>query len=94
MARRRSRGRLLVLVVLAYACVLLASPLLHHDFDCHLKSPTHCNACLASPAACRGESAGVLAHPSLLRGEGMDRTGAPPSHPPSIAPLPGRSPPA
>jgi len=34
-----------------YAVVLAASPALHHDLDCHLKSPTHCTACLANAPA-------------------------------------------
>jgi len=46
--RWRSR-RLLALFVCLYALVLLASPLLHHDFDCHLRSAQHCVACLAQP---------------------------------------------
>ena len=45
---RRSR-RFLALFVFLYALVLLASPLLHHDFDCHLRSAQHCVACLAQP---------------------------------------------
>lgn len=48
MHRRRSR-RLLAFFVCLYALVLLATPLLHHDFDCHLKSAQHCVACLAQP---------------------------------------------
>jgi hypothetical protein len=43
----------LLLVVFAYAAVLCLSPRLHHDFDCHLKSPSHCTACMANPAASR-----------------------------------------
>lgn len=46
---RRKHRRLLALFVCLYALVLLASPLLHHDFDCHLKSAQHCVACLAQP---------------------------------------------
>ncbi|MGE0453488.1 MAG: hypothetical protein AB7O37_00060 [Vicinamibacteria bacterium] len=46
---RRRQRRLLALFACLYALVLLASPLLHHDFDCHLKSAQHCVACLAQP---------------------------------------------
>ena len=45
---RRSSGILLVTV---YALVLVVSPLLHHDLDCHLTSRSHCGACTANPLA-------------------------------------------
>jgi hypothetical protein len=32
-----------------YVLALDVAPLLHHDLECHVKSPTHCNACMASP---------------------------------------------
>lgn len=44
-----------LLFVLVYAAVLCLSPLLHHDFDCHLKTPSHCAACMANPTAPRAE---------------------------------------
>jgi len=34
-----------------FGIVLAASPLLHHDLICHIKTPTHCDACHASPVA-------------------------------------------
>lgn len=36
----------------AVACLLVLAftPAFHHDFLCHLKSPTHCEACTANPA--------------------------------------------
>jgi len=40
-----------VLVAAAFVLVLAASPLLHHDLACHLKTPTHCHGCWVSPAA-------------------------------------------
>jgi hypothetical protein len=49
-ARSRAAWRRTVLLWLAaYALVVLASPVLHHDFDCHLKNPGHCVACVSSP---------------------------------------------
>ena len=51
------RGRTWLLTLLAvYAVLLAANPLLHHDVSCHLKSPTHCTSCTASPWASRIES--------------------------------------
>ena len=34
-----------------YAFVLIASAFLHHDFQCHLKSRTHCSSCVFSQTA-------------------------------------------
>ena len=36
---------------LLYVFVLLGSAFLHHDFDCHEKSRTHCTSCVFSQAA-------------------------------------------
>lgn len=44
-----------------YTLVLLASPMLHHDFDCHLKAPRHCQACVANPLAPGIQPSGGLA---------------------------------
>jgi len=77
-----------------YALLLAVAPVLEHDFDCHLKSRTHCNMCVASPLASRVES-GVLTGPICLPLAGRvdtPREGLIPG----ISPvrLPGRSPPA
>jgi hypothetical protein len=54
-ALRRWRAWLLALLAV-YAVLLAANPLLHHDVACHLKSPTHCTSCTASPWASRIEA--------------------------------------
>lgn len=56
--QRRTRGRLFVLGL--FALVTLVAPLLHHDFECHLKSRMHCDACTATPAASRIETGVAL----------------------------------
>ena len=56
--RRRAWGRLAVLGL--FALVTLVAPLLHHDFDCHLKSRLHCDACTASRTASKIEAGAVL----------------------------------
>jgi hypothetical protein len=33
-----------------YALVVLGSAFVHHDADCHRKSPTHCTSCVFSNA--------------------------------------------
>ena len=62
------RLRLLALVGLVlYTIVLFASPLLHHDLACHVKTPAHCDACAMSPVASRVESSAVAGLPGLAR---------------------------
>ena len=48
----------ILLVLAVYALLLVVNPVLHDDLACHLKSPTHCSACTASPSASRVEAAG------------------------------------
>jgi hypothetical protein len=42
-----------------YCVILVVSPVVHHDLACHVKSPTHCEACAANPLASRVETAVV-----------------------------------
>lgn len=50
-ARSDVRRRLLVAALVAYALVVAVTPFLHHDLACHERTPGHCVACVASPAA-------------------------------------------
>ncbi len=92
---RRWRARRWAWLGLAvYAAILVVSPVLHHDLACHVKSPTHCEACAANPLASRVETAVLVTTPALpLVGEV-----APPVRatdvvaPPSVSA--GRAPPA
>jgi hypothetical protein len=43
-----------------YALLVAVNPVLHDDLTCHLKSPTHCSACAASPSAVRLEGVAPL----------------------------------
>jgi hypothetical protein len=52
-----------------YAVILVVSPVVHHDLACHVKSPTHCEACAANPLASRVETA-VLAVTAALPAAG------------------------
>ena len=55
---RRRSARLWAWLGLAVYCVILVvSPVVHHDLACHVKSPTHCEACAANPLASRVEAA-------------------------------------
>lgn len=64
---RGSSGRIWLVAVAAgiYVVVLLVSPILHHDLACHIKSPTHCDACVANPLASRIETGVCLGEPAL-----------------------------
>jgi len=76
-----------------YVVVVLASPGLHHDFDCHLKSPRHCQACAANPLAPRADSATGAGTLALVDLGGTPKP--PAAQPPmGVAPrLSGRAPP-
>jgi hypothetical protein len=54
---RRRRGAILWMLAV-YALLLAVNPVLHDDLACHLKSPTHCSACTATPSASRVEAVG------------------------------------
>ena len=43
--------------LLLQGLVLSATPFQHHDLECHLRSATHCTACVATPLASRVERA-------------------------------------
>jgi hypothetical protein len=95
--RSKPRGARRVALLLGlglYALLLVVAPVLEHDFDCHLKSRTHCNMCVASPVASRIEN-GILTGGICLPLAG--RVEAPRERLiQAISPvrLPGRSPPA
>jgi hypothetical protein len=89
---QRPRGWILAGAVV-YALLLMANPVLHDDLVCHLKSPTHCSACTASPSASRVEGTGPIL--PVLADAGLVEPCAPSVVlAPSAPTLPGRSPPA
>jgi hypothetical protein len=55
--RRCGRGGILWMLAV-YTLLLTVNPVLHDDLAGHLKSPTHCSACTASPLATRVEAVG------------------------------------
>jgi hypothetical protein len=94
-ARTRRRillGGLITLTV--YAMVVCASPLFHHDFECHLKSPSHCPACLAQPAAVHADTGPHLADASQAPAETVRGLVQAVAIAPTRALLKDRSPPA
>lgn len=80
-------------VLLAYAILVVVTPLLHHDLECHWRTPGHCVACIATPAAVGAADLTTHASPALTDAGGVEhRTPQTPD-----SPLPadnhGRSPP-
>lgn len=49
--QRGTSGWVLKLVASVYLAALAALPFAHHDIVCHLKSSTHCTACLVGTSA-------------------------------------------
>jgi hypothetical protein len=91
MERRKPLG--LVLALFVYSLVVAVTPLLHHDFECHERTPGHCVACLATPMATGTAHVAPDAAPAFVDvGRVETRT---PSVPESPAPHEGhgRSPP-
>jgi len=91
---RHGWSRAVLCGLLAYVVVLCASPILHHDLDCHLKSPAHCPGCVASPAALRGESAADLRETHLPPAEAVGYKTVFAAAPLVVGGVKGRSPPA
>ena len=94
-ARPRGRGHAVLLAaLLAYGLVLAVTPLLHHDLECHWRTPGHCVACVATPVALGAETVAPQALPFLVDLGGV----AVAAEPAPTAALPasrlGRSPPA
>jgi hypothetical protein len=81
------------LAALLYAITLAASPLLHHDISCELKSRTHCTTCVS------GVAGPGLAHSSDPPALNLPRAGSiaavhdVPAAAPRARSLNGRSPP-
>ena len=92
-ARRLPSGSALLACLGLYALVVLGSPGLHHDFDCHVKSPRHCQACAANPLAPRASASSACTGLTLLD---LGRNEPPPdlAPPRGITPhVSGRAPP-
>jgi len=53
-------------ILAAYACLLAAGPLDHHDIACHLKSTTHCTTCVYASAPGAEARAGADVVPLLI----------------------------
>jgi len=94
---RRSGSRAGWAFWLGLGCYLLAlgvAPLLHHDLECHVKSPTHCNACMASPPGLSSAAGAPLDASRLDDAGSVEAARATAPVPTFAVDAPGRSPPA
>jgi hypothetical protein len=93
-AARRTGRRWVLAALAAYAILLAANPLLHHDVACHQKSPTHCAACTSSPWAGRIEAVSPVAERPLPAAGYVEGWSCDPADSAAILQSTGRSPPA
>jgi hypothetical protein len=77
-----------------YAAILVVSPVLHHDLACHVKSPTHCEACATNPLASRTEPVAAITLPGLAVAGDVVATAIAQVHTASLSTVSGRAPPA
>jgi len=77
-----------------YLLALGAGALRHHDLACHLKSPTHCDACMASPPGLCAAAGAPLDATHLDDAGSVEGTQATALVPMFAIHAPGRSPPA
>ncbi len=76
-----------------HVAILVVSPALHHDLECQVKSPAHCQACIANPVAPRAEPGFTLVVDLAPAGEVVTTPEMRPSRP-TFSTAAGRSPPA
>jgi hypothetical protein len=89
---RPLRVRTLAVVGL-YALLVMSAPVLHHDFACHQKSPTHCVSCVSNPSAPRATATVVVAT-ALSEVGAVVEAGRRQFHERPLLTLRGRAPPA
>ncbi len=92
-ARPRARATLW-LGASFYLLFLAVSPLLHHDFECHVKTPSHCGACMSSPLGVSAAQGAPLGATHLHDAGRVRAVRALPPEPTFAVVAPGRSPPA
>lgn len=93
LVRARSLRTRTLAVLGLYALLVISAPVLHHDFACHQKSPTHCVACVSSPSAPRATATVVVA-PTLSELGRVVEEGRRQFRARPLLALPGRAPPA
>src|SRR5213075_84775 len=89
--RRRTLG---ALALGLYALLIAISPAMHHDLACHVKSPAHCDACMANSPASRAEPRTGLEAPALVATSDLPAVEQAREHGTSLRPTSGRAPPA
>jgi len=92
--RHRRLTSAIALAAASYVLVLAAAPALHHDVVCHLKSRTHCTACVSGVSAPGTVSALCEAPVQPFRSTAVDLRSTPGVRAESANQLSGRSPPS
>jgi hypothetical protein len=77
-----------------YLLALSSNPLLHHDLECHVKAPSHCDACMASPPGLCAAVGAPLDTTPLHDAGSVEAEWATAPEPTFAVDAPGRSPPA
>jgi hypothetical protein len=93
----RSHGKtrgLLLLALLAYSLVVAVTPFFHHDLECHARTPGHCVACIATPAALGAPDQAPALAPALTDIGGVEQHAATSPEASILAGNHGRSPPS
>lgn len=91
--RRRRRSPALLLALVVYGLVVAVTPLFHHDFECHERTPGHCVACLATPMAAGTAQVVPDASPALVEVGRVEARSPSVPDAPSVDDTRGRSPP-
>lgn len=92
-AHRRKPRAILLAALVAYGLVLAVTPVLHHDLECHWRTPGHCVACIATPAAVDAANAAPDASPAFVDVGGVEHQTPAAPETPLHADSHGRSPP-
>jgi hypothetical protein len=90
----RRLHRSILAVVILYTFVFAVSAFLHHDFDCHQNSRTHCTACQSSQQAQQVEVGAAGVEAVLQLAGHLEASTAHPIETLASPRLAGRSPPA
>ena len=77
-----------------YLILLVVSPLVCHDLACHVKSPTHCDACQANPIASGTEPTAGLEGWTAETSARVETSVTRAPRAAAVLQVPGRSPPA
>ena len=94
MGVRSAQGWRVGLLLGLYLVLLVGSPLFCHDLACHIKSPTHCDACQSNPIASGTEPVAGLEGWMTRASAEVETSATRAPRTATLLQVPGRSPPA